>query len=86
VRTALRYSNSTSRACIERVGAGDCIAISDSRRRQVNFTMDTDLPPNVSAGVGVSYILTEDAHANRKFSQFVVTASVTVAFSAGAIR
>jgi hypothetical protein len=86
VRTALRYSNSASRACIERVGTGGCTAISDSRRRQVNFTMDTDMPPNVSAGVGVSYILTEDAHSNRKFSQFVVTASVTVAFSAGAIR
>jgi len=86
VRTALRYSNSASRACIERVGTGGCTAISDSRRRQANFTMDTDMPPNVSAGVGISYILTEDAHSNRKFSQFVVTASVTVAFSAGAIR
>jgi hypothetical protein len=48
--------------------------------------MDTDLPPNVSAGFGISYIVTEDAHANRKFSQLVVTASVSINFSAGEIR
>ncbi|MEK7667093.1 MAG: cell surface protein SprA [Gemmatimonadota bacterium] len=86
VRTALRYANSANQACIERAGVVECIPVSDSRRRRVNFTMDTDLPPNVSAGVSLSYILTQDAHTNRKFSQFVVAASVTVAFSAGEIR
>jgi hypothetical protein len=52
----------------------------------LNLTMDTELPPQMSAGLGVSYIVTEDAHANRKFSQLTVTASVTVNFSAGTIR
>jgi hypothetical protein len=86
VRTAFRYANSVSSGCILRAGDTTCVAIADSRRRQVNFTMDTDMPPNVSAGVSVSYIVTEDAHANRKFAQWVVTASVTVAFTAGEIR
>jgi hypothetical protein len=86
VRTALRYSRSLTTGCILRVGDSTCVAIADSRRRQVNFTMDTDMPPNVSAGVSVSYIVTEDAHTNRKFAQWIVTASVTVAFTAGEIR
>ena len=86
VRTAFRYANSVSTGCILRAGDSTCVAISDSRRRQVNFTMDTDMPPNVSAGVSVSYIVTEDAQTNRKFAQWIVTASVTVAFTAGEIR
>jgi hypothetical protein len=86
VRTALRYANSLTSGCIQRVGDTTCVAIADSRRRQFNFTMDTDMPPNVSAGVSVSYIVTEDAQTNRKFAQWIVTASVTVAFTAGEIR
>jgi len=86
IRTALRYANSVSTGCVLRVGDSTCVPVSDSRRRQMNLTMDTDLPPNVSAGLGVSYIVTEDRHANRKFAQFVVTASVTINFSAGEIR
>jgi hypothetical protein len=86
VRTSLRYSNSISTGCIARAGDSTCVPISDSRRRQMNLTMDTDMPPNVSAGLGISYIVTADAHANRKFSQFVFTASVTVNFSAGGSR
>ncbi len=86
IRTALRYANSVSTGCVVRVGDSTCVPISDSRRRQMNLTMDTDLPPNVSAGLGVSYIVTEDRHANRKTAQFVVTASVTINFQAGEIR
>lgn len=86
IRTALRYSSSQSLGCITSVGDSTCVPIADSRRRQVNLTMDTDMPPNVSAGIGISYILTEDARANRKFSQLVITASVSVNFSAGEVR
>jgi len=62
------------------------VPISDASRRQFNFTMDTDMPPNVSAGISVGYILTEDAHINRKFAQLVLTAAVTVNFQAGTPR
>ena len=86
VRTAFRYSNSQNLGCITSAGDSTCVPISDSRRTQLNLTMDTDMPPNVSAGIGISYILTEDARVNRKFAQFVFTASVTVNFSAGEIR
>jgi len=86
VRTSLRYANSVTQVCIVRAGTAECVAISDSRRRQVNLTLDTDMPPNMSAGLSVSYIRTEDAHMNRRFAQFIVTASVTIAFTAGEIR
>ena len=44
------------------------------------------MPTNVSAGLSFGYILTEDAHIDRKFSQVVIKASVTVNFQAGSPR
>jgi len=86
VRTALRYAQSTDDGCLTLVGGAACVTISSASRRQYNFSMDTDMPPNVSAGISVGYILTEDAHINRKYAQWVVTASVTVNFQAGTPR
>ena len=86
VRTSLRYAHSTDDGCLTLAGGAGCVPISSASRRQFNFSMDTDMPPNVSAGISVGYILTEDAHVNRKFSQLVVTAAVTVNFQAGTPR
>ena len=44
------------------------------------------MPPSVNAGFSVGYVLSDDRHINRKFSQFSLTASVRVFFSAGEIR
>jgi hypothetical protein len=86
VRTALRYALSTDDGCLTLAGGEACVPISSASRRQFNFSMDTDMPPNISAGISVGYILTEDAHLNRKFAQLVVTAAVTVNFQAGTPR
>ena len=86
VRTTLRYVASTSTSCVRRAGGEDCVPIADSRRSEYTLLMDTDMPPNASAGLSASYVLTDDAHANRKFSQFVITAAVRVVFQAGAVR
>jgi hypothetical protein len=86
IRTSLRFNNTASTVCIQRAGTNDCIVVSDSRRREYNLNMGTDMPPNVSAGLSVGYVLTDDRHTNRKFSQLVVTANVTMSFSAGEIR
>jgi hypothetical protein len=86
VQTQLRYSTSRNTGCIRRAGAEECTPISDSRRRDYSLTMDTELPPNVSAGVSVSYVLTDDVHANRKFSQLLITAHVLVSLVAGELR
>jgi hypothetical protein len=86
VRTALRYASNRTDGCITLAGSDGCIPIASSSRRQFNFSMDTNMPPNVSAGLSIGYILTEDATINRKFAQFVITAAVTVNFRAGDLR
>jgi len=86
IRTSLRYQRSLNEACVERAGATGCTRIADSRRSEYNLTMDTDMPPSVSAGLSAGYVLSEDLHINRRFSQFTLTASVRVFFSAGEIR
>ena len=83
IRTSLRYAATDSKGCITLAGASECVSIVASQRRQYNFQMDTDMPPNVSAGLGVGYIITDDAYLDRKFAQFVLTFSVNVSFQAG---
>ena len=86
IRTALRYASSTTKGCITLVGSSECISILDSDRKQYNFSMDTDMPPNVAAGFSLGYIITDDAYLDRKFAQLVVTLSVSVTFQAGQPR
>jgi hypothetical protein len=86
IRTSLRYASTNTRGCITLAGSSDCISILASQRQQYNFQMDTDMPPNVSAGISLGYILTDDAYLNRKFAQFVLTLSVSVNFQAGQLR
>jgi hypothetical protein len=83
VRTSVRYSQSLNTLCVARVGAPVCVPIADSRRTEYNLTMDTEMPPNVSAGLTVGYVLTDDRQFNRKFAQFTLTAGVRVQFRAG---
>ncbi len=86
IRTAIKYEATTSNGCITLVGSGDCASFINSQRQQYNFEMDTDMPPNVSAGASLGYILTNDANLDQKFAQFVLTFSVTVNFAAGQAR
>jgi hypothetical protein len=86
IRTSLRFASTDTKGCITLAGSNTCTSIVASQRQQYNFQMDTDMPPNVSAGVAVGYILTNDAYLNRKFAQFVLTFSVSVNFQAGQIR
>ena len=86
IRTSLAYSSSNTKGCINLVDAASCVSILDAGRQQFNLTMDTDMPPNVSAGVSVGYIINDDAYLARKTAQLVLTASVTVNFQAGQPR
>ncbi len=86
VRTAVRWSQSGNAICIERAGGTGCIPIADSRRTEYNLTMDTEMPPNVTAGLAASYVVTDERQLDRKFAQFTLTASVRVFFNAGELR
>jgi hypothetical protein len=48
--------------------------------------MDTDLPPNMSAGLQMAYILNEERQSNRKIAQLIVTAFVQLSTSVGQLR
>ncbi len=86
VRATARYLDAVSTGCIVRAGTEQCVPISDSRRREYTLIMDTDMPPNLTAGLSIGYVRTEDRHINRKFSQLVITASLRIAVSAGQVR
>ena len=86
IRTALRFASSDSKGCVTLVAAPTCISFLASQRQEYNLQLDTDMPPNVSAGASVGYILTDDAYLDRKFAQFVLTFSVSVNFQAGQPR
>ncbi len=86
VRTAMRWSQSGNAICIDRAGGAGCTPIADSRRTEYNLTMDTDMPPSVTAGLAASYVITDERQLDRKFAQLSLTASVRVFFSAGELR
>ena len=48
--------------------------------------MDTELPPNMSAGIQMAYVLNEERQNNRKVRQLVITAFVQLATSVGQLR
>jgi hypothetical protein len=86
VRTVLRYLSSHNGSCVQRAGTTDCVPIAESRRNEYTLLMDTDMPPNASAGLSLSRVVTEDVHANRKFAQLVFTATVRLTFQAGGVQ
>jgi hypothetical protein len=62
------------------------VRYADSRQTQAEVTLDADIPPNVSAGFQMAYVLNEERQANRKTSQLVITAFVNMAMSVGQMR
>jgi hypothetical protein len=86
IRTALRFLSAVVTSCAKSQSILACTPIADSRRTEYNLTMDTDMPPSVSAGLAVGYVLNDDRYINRKFSQFTLTVSVRVSFAAGELR
>jgi hypothetical protein len=86
IRTTLRYSVADNTTCLRSAGQADCVPYVDSRQTQAQVTMDTDLPPNVSAGLQMAYFLNEERQSNRKTRQLVITAFVQLATSVGQLR
>jgi hypothetical protein len=86
VRTTLRYGLAGNTTCLQSAGQADCVPYVDSRQVQAQLTMDTDLPPNMSAGLQMAYILNEERQTNRKVAQLVITAFVQLSTSVGQLR
>jgi len=86
IRTTARYALSGNNTCLRSAGQADCVPYIDSRQVQGQLTMDTDLPPNMSAGLQMAYILNEERQSNRKVAQLVITAFVQLSTSVGQLR
>ena len=86
IRTTLRYSVTENTQCLRSAGQTDCVPFVDSRQVQGQLTMDTELPPNMSAGIQMAYLLNEERQTNRKIRQLVITAFVQLATSVGQLR
>ena len=71
---------------VRRAGQQTCVPYVDTRQSQSQVSMDTDVPPNFSAGFQVAYLLNDERQANRKTSQVVVTAFLELHTSVGELR
>ncbi|HEV8398503.1 MAG TPA: cell surface protein SprA [Gemmatimonadales bacterium] len=86
IRTTMRYSITGNTQCLRSASQADCVPFVDSRQVQAQLTMDTDLPPNMSAGLQMAYLLNEERQTSRRVRQIVITAFVQLQTSVGQIR
>lgn len=88
VRTSVAVALSDILVCLVRAGApeGECIPISDSRRRQADIKLDTGFSTSVSGGASFGYVLTEQRHTATRLSQLIFTGFVEINFQAGQVR
>jgi hypothetical protein len=86
VRSSLTYLQTKARTCLHQGGQGDCILISDVRRREVRGGLDTDLLQTLSGGLQVGYSVNDARHLSRRTSQISIIASFQLSLFAGDYR
>jgi hypothetical protein len=86
VRSSLTYLQSGAKTCLHQGGLGDCILISDVRRREVRGGLDTDLLQTLSGGLQVGYSVNDARHISRRTSQISIIASFQLSLFAGDYR
>jgi hypothetical protein len=86
LRTQARFSVSDVGRCLQTAGSGECTSVSFTGRREWGLQADTDFPPNLTGGLSASYLVSEERHFDRKFSQLTFTAFIQLSFISGEIR
>jgi hypothetical protein len=86
IRSQLRYSSISNVICLRSAGSAECRSYVDSHQQQTQLTLDTDLPPNLSAGFQMAYLLNDERQVSRKSSQLVITAFVNFTTTVGQMR
>jgi hypothetical protein len=86
LRTQARFSFSDVGRCLQTAGSGECTSVSFTGRREWGLQADTDFPPNLTGGLSASYLVSEERHFDRKFSQLTFTAFIQLSFISGEIR
>jgi hypothetical protein len=86
IQTTLSYNVSILAVCILQTGAEMCRTVSDSRRDQVNFRMDTGVSESLRAGLTFSYVVSDQRHLSQKLTQMIFTVYGELSFRAGQLR
>jgi hypothetical protein len=86
VRSSLTYLQSSVRSCLDQAASGDCVVISDVRRREMRGGLDTDLLQSMSGSLQVGYSLNDARHLSRRTSQLSIIAAFQVSLFAGDYR
>jgi hypothetical protein len=86
IRTSAGYSYALNSICLQATGQQTCLPFVDSRRTDLQLTMDTSFPPSLSAGLQMAYVLNDERQISRRTSQLVLTAFVQFNTSVGQLR
>ncbi|MBI4503196.1 MAG: cell surface protein SprA [Gemmatimonadetes bacterium] len=86
LRSSLAVTVSDILVCLVRANSQECVPVSDSRRRQADFRLDTGFSPSITGGASFGYVLTEQRHTATKLSQANFTVFAEINFSAGQMR
>jgi hypothetical protein len=86
IQTSLAYSTSFLGVCIVRTGSAECRTVSDSRRNQVDFRMDTGFSAMLRGGLSFSYIQSDQRHLSQRLRQYVFTIFGDITLRAGRLR
>jgi hypothetical protein len=72
--------------CILQTSAEECRSVSNSRRDQVDFRMDTGVSQSLRGGLTFSYVVNDQRHISQKLSQMIFSIYAEVNFRAGRLR
>jgi hypothetical protein len=86
IQTTLAYSTSDLGVCIVTTGSPECRVVSDSRRNQFDFRMDTGFSTTLRGGLSFSYILSDQRHLSQTMRQYVFTIFGDITLRAGRLR
>jgi hypothetical protein len=86
IRTTARYFYLLNASCLISAGQTTCVPYVDSRRTELQLTLDTSFPPSLSAGLQMAYVLNDERQISRRTSQLVLTAFVQLNTSVGQLR
>jgi hypothetical protein len=86
VRSQVSTVFSKGTTCLQRADEPECDDVSDTRRKELRASFDSDLARIITGGLSFSYSLNEARHLDRKFQQIIITASLQLSLFAGDYR
>lgn len=88
LRTHLSYQQSNTQSYVQNAlgASGTRSRLADNGRQAITLNADTDVADNVTFSLQSARIVTFDNNLNRRFTQYVLTATLQLSFFAGELR